>query len=89
MAAGLRGFRRTRTYKQLFRLPKPEPDSLAGYLWVGTGKWVEKGYRTEVGPLFSIPGDKSITPDHLERWLKWLSRIQGKPPPLTRRVKSA
>ncbi len=46
-----RGFRRTRTYKQLFRLPKPEPDSLAGYLWVGTGKWVEKGYRTEVGPF--------------------------------------
>jgi hypothetical protein len=84
-----RGFRRTRTYKQLFRLPKPEPDSLTGYLWVGTGRWVEKSYRTEVGPLFSIPGDKSTTPDALERWSKWLSRIQGKPPPLPARRKSA
>ncbi len=76
-----RGFRRTRTYKQLFRLAKPEPDSLSGYIWVGTGKWVEKSYRTEVGPLFSIPGDKSTTPDALERYFKFLSRLKPHPPP--------
>jgi hypothetical protein len=73
-----RGFRRTRTYRALYRLAKPAKDSLAGYLWVGKGEYLVTGWRLELGPLSSIPGDKSTTPDALERWNKWLRGL--KPP---------
>jgi hypothetical protein len=84
-----RGFRRTRTYRALYRLEKPPKDSMSGYLWVGQGRWVNSGWQLTVGPLDSIPGDKSTTPDALERWNRWLSRLVPQPRPPPRREKSA
>ncbi len=77
-----RGFRRTRTYRALYRLAKPARDDLTGYVWVGKGNWVATGFRVWLGPLFSIPGDKSTTPDALERYYKHLrpDRRPPKPP---------
>lgn len=74
-----RGFRRTRTYRALYRLAKPAKDSLVGYLWLGKGEWVNSGWRIRLGPLDSIPGDKSTTPDALERFQKFLGT--WRPPP--------
>ncbi len=76
-----RGFRRTRTYRALYRLAKPAKDDLAGYLWVGKGTYEATGFRVWLGPLFSIPGDKSTTPDHLERWQKWVRGLKPPDPP--------
>lgn len=48
-AAG-KGFRRTRSYGALFRIPKPEPDKLEGVTWCGRVDWQARWKCYKVSP---------------------------------------
>ena len=75
------GFRRTRTYGVLYRLPKPEPD-VGPIVWVGRVS-MECGRYVHSCPLLdSIPEDKSLHLSPLERFKK-LCRQMHPPPNLT------
>lgn len=72
------GFRRTRTYGVLYRLPDPEPD-LGPIVWLGRVSFERGRYVHHIPLLDSIPEDKSLHLSPLERFKK-LCR-QMKPPP--------
>lgn len=57
------GFRRTRTYGCLYgsKVPKPEPQSLDGVVWLGSMTLAPDFFRVEVPLVSLIPGDKSTT----------------------------
>lgn len=72
-------FRRSRGYGCLFRIAKPEKESLDGFEAVGTvtresGRLVRRLHLLE-----SILGDKSTTPDARERLRQHLRRLTGDP----------
>lgn len=54
-----KGFRRTRTGGVLYRIPKPDRETLEGYKALGVVHWARGGYRLESSLLSSILGDKS------------------------------
>jgi hypothetical protein len=72
------GFRRTRTYGALYRLPDPESD-VGPVVWIGQVRMQHGRYVHSVPLLDSIPEDKSLHLSPLERFKK-LCR-QMKPPP--------
>ena len=55
----MRGFRRTRTYGCLFRLPKPKAEDLGQTIWLGRGEHDGSRYRWGSILLKSITEDKS------------------------------
>jgi hypothetical protein len=56
----MRGFRRTRTYGCLFRLPKPKAEDLGQIIWLGPIAHDGDRYRASAGLLNSITEDKSL-----------------------------
>jgi hypothetical protein len=77
----MHGFRRTRTYGSLYRLPKPEPD-VGPVVWIGRVSFEHGRYVRHVPLLDSIPEDKSLHLSPLERFKK-LCRQMHPPPNLT------
>ena len=55
----MRGFRRTRTYGCLFRLPKPKAEDLGQVIWLGPISHDGSDYRVSSALLNSITEDKS------------------------------
>ena len=55
----MRGFRRTRTYGCLFRLPKPKAEDLGQIIWLGPVSHDGSRYRVSSALLESITEDKS------------------------------
>jgi hypothetical protein len=56
----MRGFRRTRTYGCLFRLPKPKAEDLGQVIWLGPVSHDGSRYRVSSALLESITEDKSL-----------------------------
>jgi hypothetical protein len=56
----MRGFRRTRTYGCLFRLPKPKAEELGQIIWLGPVAHDGNRYRLSSTLLESITEDKSL-----------------------------
>jgi hypothetical protein len=72
----MRGFRRTRTYGRLFRLPKPEAEDLGQIVWLGRVDHNGQGYSLSSRLLNSIPEDKSTGLTPMERWLALLQSLK-------------
>jgi len=83
------GFRRTRTYGELYRVKTPPADDVGPIVWLGRVEFRGGVYRHRVPLLDSIPEDKSrpaMTP--LERY-RDLMRLLAAPPDLVRAIRSA
>jgi hypothetical protein len=80
-----RRFRRTRTYGQLYRLPKPAQLELWQFVHLGLITWhgSSRGYVARFPLLDSIPGDKSTSP--AERWEALKALLRGRGPPAVAR----
>lgn len=72
-------FRRSRGYGCLYKLKKPEPESLDAFEAVGTATREGTRLVRRFTLLESIPGDKSTTPDHRERLKAHLRKVLGDP----------
>lgn len=72
-------FRRSRGYGVLFRIAKPEKESLDGFEATGTVTRESGRLIRRLHLLESIPGDKSTTPDARERLRRHLRRLTGDP----------
>lgn len=82
-------FRRTRTYRALFGLPKPTPLDKSGIEWIGTLKRAGAGFVASFALLESIPGDKS-TPERVrEAWKAAWTKLLGPPGQVERAMKVA
>lgn len=78
--------RRTRTYRSLYGLPKPpKPDySKARPVAIGTRQWIDGRERwversALLAPLEFIPGDKSTTPNVIDRFKRAFEHLLGPP----------
>lgn len=71
-----RKFRRTRTYGCLYGVDEPEREDMSGFVAVGAVRLCGGRYVMRAPLLESIPGDKSTTPDPVQRFNAWL-----RPPP--------
>ena len=74
----MHGFRRTRTYGVLYRLPKPQPD-VGPIVWLGRVSWERGRYVHAIPLLDSIPEDKSLYPTPLSRYLRLIQRLKPLP----------
>jgi hypothetical protein len=64
-----RGFRRSRSYRELFGLPKPAPRDRSGVRYQGRLSWDGRAFAATFTLLESIPGDKS-TPENIRAAIK-------------------
>lgn len=82
-------FRRTRTYRALYGLPKPDPVDRSGIEWIGTLKRGATGFVASFALLESIPGDKS-TPEDIRKSIReaW-SKLLGPPDQVRRALQVA
>lgn len=74
-----KGFRRTRTYGELFGIEKPEAESLDGFIALGQVKHDGQAFRFRSALLDSIPGDKSSGVGYLDRLRRHLRGLSGPP----------
>jgi hypothetical protein len=82
-------FRRSRTYRLLFGLPKPAKLEQTGVIWIARG-WREAfGFRERCPLLESIPGDKSTPEATLNSWKVAMQKILGPPDHLERVLHAA
>lgn len=72
-------FRRSRTYRALYGIPKPPPPDLTGLQYRGRLKWDGREFRASFPLLESIPGDKSTTRDARTIALEAFQRLFGAP----------
>lgn len=75
------GFRRTRSYGELYGLQDPDPEDLGPIAWLGTVRLVGGVYVHRLHLLDSIPGDKSAPFDALRAWEMYRRRFR--PPDIT------
>lgn len=74
-----KGFRRSRGYGCLYRVETPEPESIEGFVAVGTVRHDGSKLVRRFSLLESIPGDKSSTTDRREQLKSHLKRLFGPP----------
>jgi hypothetical protein len=79
-----RGFRRTRTFRSLYGLPKPVKLDVSFATWIALGHREEHGYVERSALLESIPGDKSTTENIRDRLKEAWLRLLGPPDHLER-----
>jgi hypothetical protein len=83
------GFRRTRTYGELYRVKTPDTDGVGPIVWLGRVEHRRGTYHYCVPLLDSIPEDKSgRTTTPLERYRELMRRLTA-PPDLVRAIRSA